>query len=180
MKTEFDFDTIGCMLDKDSAKVIYSHLKKIKTVAGCLVETGTGWGHSSKFFSKVLPVTWRIFTVDAFGLYGDGRIYNSFDQAQVKKILDEHPANVIQILSDSKKVPWFMKIDVLYLDADHTEEGCRADFENFGPWVKPGGLVIFDDYIQENNPANGVKKVVDSLQGYEVLYTGIAAILRKL
>jgi len=169
---------IGCMLDKESSEAMYKYLVKLPKW-GRLVETGTGWGHSSQFFSKVLP-NWIIYTIDAFGIYGDGRIYNGYKTIDVKKIIDQHPENVIQILADSKSVPWEMPIDVLYIDADHTEEGCRADYERYSPFLARGGLLIFDDYVQDNNPANGVRKVVDGLEGYRILYTGIAAILRKL
>lgn len=172
-----DFIT-GCMLDKKSAEVMYQYLKELPK-KGRLLETGTGWGHSSQFFSKVLP-GWSIYTVDGFGLYGDGRIYSGYDPFAIKTIIDAHPKNVIQVLGNSQSVPWELPIDVLYIDADHTEEGCRADFDLYSPFVVKGGLVIFDDYIQDNNPANGVKKVVDSLVGYEILYTGIAAITRKV
>lgn len=168
----------GCMLDKESAGVMYQYLKELPK-KGRLLETGTGWGHSSQFFSKVLP-GWSIYTVDGFGLYGDGRIYDSFKIDEIEDVVKNHRKNVIQIFGNSQTVPWELPIDVLYLDADHTYEGCKADYDLYSPFVVSGGLVIFDDYIQENNPANGVKKVVDEAKGLEILYTGIAAITRKV
>lgn len=175
-----DFIT-GCMLDKKSAEVMYQYLKELPK-KGRLLETGTGWGHSSQFFSKVLP-GWSIYTVDGFGLYGDGRIYSNNLIEMIEKVEDvvrNHKPNVIQILGNSQAINWELPLDVLYIDADHTYEGCKADFDLYSPFVVKGGLVIFDDYIQDNNPANGVKKVVDGLVGYEILYTGIAAITRKV
>lgn len=160
---------------------MYQYLKELPP-KGRLLETGTGWGHSSQFFSKVLP-GWSIYTVDGFGLYGDGRIYSGYDPFAIKTIIDAHPKNVIQVLGNSQSVPWELPIDVLYIDADHTYVGCKADSDLYLPFVNKDGLVIFDDYIQENNPANGVKRVVDELAMFdvvEVLYRGVAAITRKL
>lgn len=50
-------------------------------------------------------------------------------------------------------------IDILFIDADHSYEGCKEDIVNFFPKVKSGGIVIFHDY---GNPC-GVKKAVDEL-----------------
>jgi cephalosporin hydroxylase len=36
-------------------------------------------------------------------------------------------------------------IGLLHVDADHSYEGVRADFEHWAPHVVRGGLVVFDD-----------------------------------
>lgn len=43
--------------------------------------------------------------------------------------------------------------DYLLIDGDHSLEGVAADFELYGPMVKPGGVVIFDDYATTDWPA---------------------------
>ncbi len=150
---------------------------------GRIVEIGTGWGESSSFFSKLKP-NWTIYTIDSFGIYGDGRIYQSWDHDQVKKILSDLGPNVIQVLGNSSKIPWEMPIRVLFIDGDHTENGCMADFINYSKHVVQGGLIIFDDYHQENNPNNGVKAVVDKIilnERFKIEYSGnYCAIVRKL
>lgn len=42
-------------------------------------------------------------------------------------------------------------IDFLFIDALHTYEGARADFESYGPWVTPGGIIALHD-IQPCEP----------------------------
>ena len=54
----------------------------------------------------------------------------------------------------------------------------------YSPFLKKGGIVCFDDYTQENNPANGVKNTVDSIlennNEFTLIYEGYyAAILKK-
>lgn len=38
-------------------------------------------------------------------------------------------------------------IDFLFIDGDHTYEGAKQDFENYGPLVKKGGWIAFHDIL---------------------------------
>jgi len=38
-------------------------------------------------------------------------------------------------------------IDLVFIDGDHSYEGCRADVEMYGPLVRPGGLVVLHDIL---------------------------------
>lgn len=55
--------------------------------------------------------------------------------------------------------------DFVFIDADHTYEGCRADILAWGPKVKPGGLLCGHDYDFGTEPAQypGVRRAVDEL-----------------
>lgn len=148
-----------------------------------ILEIGTGWAESAKFFSELKP-DWNVYTIDAFGLYGDGRIYSEWDHEKVKNINQSLGKNVIQILGNSAVIPWELPIDVLFIDGDHTEEGCYADWNRYSKFVVSGGIIILDDYNQPNNSANGVKKVAERIMGmgnYELIYKGYyCAIFKKL
>lgn len=48
-------------------------------------------------------------------------------------------------------LPEEWEFDVLHIDGGHTYEMCKADFENFENFVKPGGIIVFHDI----NPADG-------------------------
>ena len=37
------------------------------------------------------------------------------------------------------------KLDLLFIDGDHTYEGVKADFELYSGFVKPGGVIAFHD-----------------------------------
>lgn len=60
--------------------------------------------------------------------------------------------------------------DLIYIDGDHSYEGAKADAELAYPLLKKGGVMIFDDY---NNDQFGVRRAVDefleSVSGFEVL-----------
>jgi predicted O-methyltransferase YrrM len=57
---------------------------------------------------------------------------------------------------------WTQPIDSLYIDADHTYDGVRADLEAWAPFVVRGGLLLGDDYGHHLFP--GVKQAWDEFE----------------
>jgi uncharacterized Rossmann fold enzyme len=53
------------------------------------------------------------------------------------------------------------KLDFVFIDADHSYEGCRQDLEAWSPKVKSGGWVCGHDYANPSFPLFGVKRAVD-------------------
>ena len=60
------------------------------------------------------------------------------------------------------------KLDLLFIDGDHTLDGVKNDFERYNKYVKKGGFIIFDDYHHEI-----IKKYCDKIftknDGYKVI-----------
>ena len=57
---------------------------------------------------------------------------------------------------------WQGPIDYLYIDADHTYEGCAADLWSWFPYVRKGGLIVGDDYDAPLFP--GVRRAWDEME----------------
>ena len=53
-------------------------------------------------------------------------------------------------------------IRLLFIDGNHTYEAVKTDIDAWLPRVVPGGVVVFDDYI-ETKPSWGVRRAVDEL-----------------
>lgn len=47
--------------------------------------------------------------------------------------------------------------DLIYIDADHTYEGCKKDLEMWYPKVRAGGFVTGDDYWDRYSPKRHVR-----------------------
>jgi predicted O-methyltransferase YrrM len=84
-----------------------------------------------------------------------------------------------QILGDSAATGrnWHTPIDMVIIDADHTEKGIAADIAAWYPHVKEGGYLVFHDYAEERWP--DVKIVVDR-ELSKLLFVGCAGHLLVL
>jgi hypothetical protein len=47
--------------------------------------------------------------------------------------------------------------DLIYIDGDHTEEGCYKDLVAWYPKVRKGGFITGDDYWRNKAPRTGIK-----------------------
>lgn len=96
-------------------------------------------GRSSKFhIPEVLTVFRR-----RMALYGDGLVRECMGA------------------SVDVAATWLLSIGLLFIDAEHTYEACRADFEAWSPKVVPGGVIALHDY--KGTGAGGVKRYVDEV-----------------
>jgi len=53
---------------------------------------------------------------------------------------------------------------LLFIDGDHSYDGVRADFENYAPLVRPGGLIAFHDVDSASHPASEVDRLWKQLR----------------
>lgn len=53
-------------------------------------------------------------------------------------------------------------VDFLFIDADHTYEGVKRDFELYAPLVRPGGLIGMHDVVRDSFHRTGVRTPNDS------------------
>jgi cephalosporin hydroxylase len=54
------------------------------------------------------------------------------------------------------------KVDILFIDGNHSKNGVIRDFENYSSLVKKGGYILFDDYM-DSQFSPEVKIAVDEL-----------------
>lgn len=58
-------------------------------------------------------------------------------------------------------------VDLVYIDADHSYEGCKADIEAWWPKLVSGGVMAFHDHEM---PQYGVKQAVAEFAGLHKLW----------
>lgn len=80
---------------------------------------------------------------------------------KVKQMYDAHGQNLVRMTakayaSQHKPGPAY---NAIFIDGDHRYEHCLADAESFWTHLKPGGILMFDDYANTDHP--GVTKAVN-------------------
>jgi hypothetical protein len=64
----------------------------------------------------------------------------------------------------AKEIP-DKSLDFVFIDADHSYQGCKADIEAWRPKIKAGGFISGHDYENTEFPCWGVKKAVEEAFG---------------
>ena len=100
---------------------------------------------------------------------------NYYKYIQGNSQIIESKNQVIEVLNNSRALGYSNKIDVLFIDGDHTLSGVLADFNMYADLVGIGGYIVFDDYY-DNVHSPDVKKALDeiilpSLVDYEIIGT---------
>lgn len=166
----------------DSAFLLYGLVKSGKP--NVVVEIGSARGRSTCFMGKALKENGfgRLYAIDPH----TQTAWNDVDSVDTFQILNNNISaldleDVVEVIRDTScnvARDWNRRIDLLFIDGDHSYEGARRDWELFSPFVQPFGSVIFHDTLWDlrpdpkyARPDMGVPRVVDELraEGYPVL-----------
>ena len=125
-----------------------------------IVELGTAHGGTLFLFTRIAVADATIVTVDMpAGHFGGGYprtyapLFKSFgrDKQRIRLIRgDSHSSDTLEVVQKIVGTT----VDLLFIDADHSYEGVRNDFETYSPLVRAGGLIAFHDIV--DGPAEAV------------------------
>lgn len=150
---------IGVWMGNTSTQFLKKGLKKFYMVDSYSVEPYKENTERSyqEYIAKYQPITGE-FSEAGFQRFYD-RVYN-----EVKERFQDPEVEICRMTSDM----WFEQfndemLDWIYIDGDHSYEGCLRDLENSLKVVKQGGLILGDDYGWPNAKwfKPGVTKAVD-------------------
>ncbi len=131
-----------------------------------VLEVGTARGGTLYLWTQAATAHATIVSVDLpegdfGGAYPPEKVpfYREFARAgQTLHLLrkDSHdPQTIAEVRSLFVSGP----VDFAFIDGDHTYAGVKADFVNYGPLVRPGGLIAFHDILpRPDMPAIQVDK----------------------
>lgn len=152
-------DVIPGMVSSDAAELLYA-LCVTQHLEGDVLEIGSWQGKSTSYLARAVrdSANGRLFAVDHFrgnvgkeDLYRVGRddlgdLQERFEHNMRLLALD----GVVTTIAQPSKEAYSRVADrafrFLFIDGDHTEAGVQQDIDLFCPLVRPGGLVVFDDF----------------------------------
>ena len=145
---------------KEFSKII------LKMKAKNILEIGTANGGTLFLLSRFSDPNALIMTMDlpeSFFFRGFDfkirRFYKSFASHQQKIALINGDSHDISSLQKLNEFLYHEKLDILFIDGDHSYEGVKKDFEMYSPLVREEGLIVFHDIVvvpPEIEKANGV------------------------
>jgi len=130
-------------------------------VSGDVVELGAWVGLTTSYLATACQVRGdgTVYAVDTFeGTREGGTRYSSVSRlgGETRTAFDDQirragvASHVTPLVGDTVETAQKYRggpIRLLLIDADHSYEGVRGDFEAWLPLVAPGGLVMFHDYL---------------------------------
>lgn len=133
-------------LDECMQEKIFNLLKDIPE-GSVIVELGTAHGKTSAILAYIANhQKGKYHGVDNFSLEGTPEEFRiNLDLLGLEYNL--HVAKTQELL-------WDKPIDILLIDAGHDEKNVKPDCEKWIPFVKPGGIVLFDDWDENPNSAH--------------------------
>ncbi len=124
-----------------------------------ILEIGTENGGTARFWETLLTSDGLLITVDENRHQFETPGFCDFSEARasvvfLQEVNSQSPTTVQEVvdLLDGRTV------DFLYIDADHSYEGVKKDFQNYSPLVRSGGVIGFHD---SNHPP--VRKLLDEI-----------------
>ena len=115
-----------------------------------IVEVGTFRGGTLLHFMRVVPTGAEFSVVDV--MEGDPEHAREDDLPELWQKWAEHFGHTLHIYKgdshDEEIVSGVRSrapIDFLFIDADHAYDAVKADYENYGPCVRLGGIIALHD-----------------------------------
>jgi len=141
-------------MDYEEAKFLYDSVDALDNPE--CVEIGRYQGGSTILMSSAGG---RIFSVDAHVFKHESGVFGGR--------LDDYLGIVLHLLGIKDRVMMVVadsqnyntanlkeKVDLIFIDGDHTYEGVKKDYYNWIKTVKPGGYVLFHDAGKTKNVAD--------------------------
>jgi hypothetical protein len=132
----------------------------------CVVEIGVAEGVSALALREGMSEDGMLYLIDPFHL-SRMPILNFIKRVARRTVNGSSHGKVVWIekFSEDAVRTWNESIDLLLIDGDHAETAVERDWQDWSPFVSPGGTVIFHDarIFQDGwtTPGYGPVKFVD-------------------
>jgi predicted O-methyltransferase YrrM len=135
-----------------------------------VLEIGTSMGGTLFLWTRLSQPDATVISVDLpGGQFGGGYsklrtpLYRKFAREQQKLHLLRANSHAPETLENVQSILRGEPLDFLFIDGDHTYEGAKADWLQYSPLVRKGGLVVFHD-IAGNYDTTQVKRLWDEVK----------------
>ena len=133
-----------------------------KKKAKVVVDLGVDYGYST--FSFAFPKIAHVYGVDCFEGDQYTGVRNTYDFVLEKqRELGLDNITFIKSFVDDLEKTWDTPIDILHIDAFHTYDAVKNDFNKWSKFVKDDGIILLHDTLVTDHPF-GVKKFFSEIE----------------
>ncbi|MHA2127864.1 MAG: O-methyltransferase [Promethearchaeota archaeon] len=144
-----------CLKTFQNKYEIIEFLKLIEIIQPKIVlEIGTAIGGTLYLISRFSASNAILISVDlpevlkgSITFSNNPLFLRNFVQKRQKVVVIRGNSHKFLTFQKIKKILKKRKLDVLFIDGDHSYEGVKKDFEMYKSLVKPGGLICFHDIV---------------------------------
>jgi|SRR5581483_11101602 len=136
-----------------------------------LLEIGTCRGGTLCILSRLASPDGNIISLDLpNGEFGGGYkwfhipIFKAFPYAKQKLHLLRGDSHSAEMANAVRKILGEEKLDLLFIDGDHTYEGVKKDFEDYSKLVRRGGIIALHDIVQHPSDHCDVSRLWQELK----------------
>ena len=153
------------MMNETKCKFLYDIINNYSSKKGIIVEIGSYKGCSTTWLAIAGQRNnfESLIAIDLFtGTPSWNQCFATYEDFMHRMKINKLERFVKPIRGDSKDVikKWNKEITILHIDGNHTYQAVKADVNNYTPYLKRDGIIIFDDYDSFHPD---VKKVVHEL-----------------
>jgi predicted O-methyltransferase YrrM len=150
-------------------------LKRLASDAKCVVEIGVFEGSSAFVFCDVLAHDAQLHLIDPFGRESGAALLPGWRATESAT----RRAVARRTTPDGPQIHWHIArsqdagrrwrgpaVDLVFVDGDHSTQGCREDWDVWHGHVRPGGTVAFHDArrgLADGTGSPGPTEVVSAL-----------------
>jgi predicted O-methyltransferase YrrM len=120
-----------------------------------VIEIGVYEGASAVALCAELAPGSELHLIDPFGAHPDAlprgwgasewATRRALARARAVRGADAPEVHWHVALSHDVAARWSQEVDLVFIDGDHSEEGCELDWSSWRGFVAPGGCVVFHD-----------------------------------
>lgn len=139
-----------CLLEFGEAEVLFD-MPRLLGFGGNYLNLGHGQGGSAMCLAaglNYLNMPGIVHSIDMFST-NSGHLKHVAEASLVRTGLDQRVKLYRGLTLKYVEMVSKMELSFLFIDADHSYEGVKADFLAFSPFVKINGAVAFHDTNQE-------------------------------
>lgn len=112
-------------------------------------EIGTASGGTLFLLTKVSRPDALVISVDPGLPLERSLIHSRFATRKQRLISVRKDSQAAETIQQVRSILRGEPLDLLFIDGDHAYEAVKADFANYRPLVRPGGLIVFHDIVPD-------------------------------